>query len=229
MTTTDRTDERPTPGGGARALTRPVRARRLLALLAAVLTALAGIAVLGATAVVGGHRYEGGGAMLTFPVSGALTQAEGSVSAVSLLWVGLSEGERAWLVTAHVLDVVWAPGLLLLTSVLLVRHASGRRTAVWVGVVVVGVGQVVASAVAALLRSDVLPAVGARLLPTEPAEGGTIPYLHLETEQAGAFVANVGATSVIVGLLVVVAGLVLALVRTTSPRPAGAAPDATSE
>lgn len=228
MTTTDRTDEHPTPGGGARALTRPVPARRLLALLAAVLTALAGIAVLGATAVVGGHRYEGGGAMLTFPVSGALTQAEGSVSAVSLLWVGLSEGERAWLVTAHVLDVVWAPGLLLLTSVLLVRHASGRRTTVWVGVVVVGVGQVVASAVAALLRGDVLPAIGARLLPTEPAEGGTIPYLHLETGQVGSFVENIGATSVIIGLLVVVAGLVLALVRTTSRGPAGSVPDATS-
>ncbi|QIK82548.1 hypothetical protein [Sanguibacter sp. HDW7] len=228
MTTTDRTNDRPTRGGSARTLTRPAPARRLLALLAAVLSALAGIAALGATAVVGGHRYEGGGATLTFPVSGALTQAEGSVSAVSLRWVALSESERAWLIVAHLLDVVWVPGLLLLTSVLLVRHASGRRTAVWVGVVAVGVGQLVASAIAALLRGDVLPAVGARLLPTEPAEGGTIPYLHLETEQAGAFAANVGATSVIVGLLVVVAGLVLALVRATSHGAAGTAPDATS-
>lgn len=220
MTTTATPTLDPVPS--ARSLTRTARA---LAGVGAVVTGLGGLAVLGVRVLLGAHRYEQGGTTLRFPVSGWISEFEGAVSAVEVPWVGLTDGENARLVAAYVLDALWVPLLLVLVCGWLVRVAAGRPPGarMWRLLVSVGVVQFVASVVAAALRADVMPGISARVLAPALPGWEAVADARVDVEAAGSLMANLAMSGVVVGLVVVVAGLVLALASRSTRQPRGLA------
>ncbi|MGP7959593.1 hypothetical protein ACTVCO_02120 [Sanguibacter sp. A247] len=210
----------PDTAPSSRAATRNVR---VLAGVGALLTGLGGLVVLGGRALFGAHRYEQGGATLRLPVSGWFAAVDGALNEVEVPWIGLTEGESARLTAAYVLDALWLPSLLVLACVMFVRLAAGRapsgslRAAAWRPTVCVGVGQLVASVIAAALRTDVMPTISTRVLEPALTSVNGVAHLRADVEVAGSLTANLGMTGIVGGLVVVIAGLTLALTQARRP------------
>lgn len=199
---------------------RPGAPARQTAIVGAVVSAAAALALLVFQTLTSLADHAAGGATLTFPVRGWIETIDAGAETVTKSYVALSDTESRLLAASHVLERAWPVALLVAAAVTLVLVARGRavRTTTARAIVAVGAWQVAATVTAALLTSAVLPEIATRTLGL--GDGGSVlGSVVADIDRAGSPVANLSSGHLALGLAILVVGLVLDLAARTS-RPA---------